>query len=178
MEPAAKKPTSVTVIGWIFIVVSGLMLLSGAMGLVSFSLMKKMSGGEFPPMVEGMPGAFKASAFMFKHFGLIAFLQILFAGFSLFAGIQFLRLRSWARTALEVIAWLGLTYIIGFGIFWIISWVSITSAIPAEGAAAPPAAFNIIGAIMGAVVIAIFAVPAIVIIIFLRKPEVRRAVSL
>lgn len=178
MQAAEKKPAAVSAVGWIYIAVSGLMILSALMSLVMFAVMRKVTGGEFPPMGQGMPEGFKFATFMFKHYGLIAFVQLLVAGFGLYSGIEFLRLRAWARTALEVLTWLGLAYIVGFGIFWIVSWMGATSAFPPAEAGGPTAAFGIFGAVMGLVVSLVFAAPAIIIIVFLRKPEVRRAVSL
>lgn len=173
-----KRPTSVTVIGWIFIVVAVLMILGGAMGLVAFSFIHPSGGSTVPPMPKDVGRTFAVMSIVFQYFGLLASLQIVFAIFILIAGIQFLKLRAWARIALEIVSYLGLIYTVGFGTFWVVSWISVTSRFPvAESTVGPPALFNIFGAVMGIVVIAVCVVPLIVIIKFLRGETIKEAVS-
>ncbi|MBN1255800.1 MAG: hypothetical protein JXA50_11050 [Deltaproteobacteria bacterium] len=173
-----KRPTAVTVIGWIFIAGAILMIFSGGMGFMAFSFMQHMGGEAAPPIPEDAPFQFGVMEVIFQHFGLIALVQIALAAFILIASIQFLRLRRWARTALEVIAWLGLVYFVGFGIFFVASWIAMTSNIPfSEGASGPSPMFGIFGAVMGFVVTLFWAVPLVVIIIFLRGKIIRGAVS-
>ena len=172
-----KRPTAITVIGWIYIAVAVLMIFSGGMGFVAFSFMQDIKG-ERPPTPEDTPFPFGVMDVVFQHFDLLALAQVALAAFIIIASIQFLRLRRWARTALEVIAWLGLVYIVGFGIFWVTSWISITSGIPAtEGASGPPPLFNVFGAVMGSMVMLFWAIPLVVIIAFLRGKTIREAVS-
>ena len=171
-----KRPTSVTVIGWIFIAGAILMIVSGGMGFAAFTFTKQMAGG-VPPMPEEIPGQLRVMETIFQNFELIAIVQVAFALFVLIASIQFLKLRPWARHALEIISWLGLVYLVAFGTLWVVSWIGITSHIPvSEGAAGPPPLFNIFGAIMGSMVTVCWAVPLVVIIIVLRGKTVRSAV--
>jgi hypothetical protein len=170
-----RRPTSVTVIAWIFIAGAILMILSGGMGFAAFTFMKQTAGG-LPPVPEDIPGQLGIMKFIFQYFELIAIVQVAFAIFVMIASIQFLRLRRWARTALEVITWLGLVYAVGFGIFWVVSWIGITSNIPiTEGTVGPSPKFNMVGAVMGSVITLCWAVPLVVIIIFLRGKTIRRA---
>lgn len=172
-----KRPTSITVIGWIFIAGAILMILSGGLGFMAFSFMKQISE-EMPPISEELPNQFRIMRIIFQNFGIIALLQVAFAIFVMIASIQFLKLRRWARNALEIIAWLGLVYVVGFGIFWVVSWINITSHFPvSEIPSEPPPMFNIIGAIMGCVVTAAWTAPLIIIIIFLRGKTIKDALS-
>ena len=172
-----KRPTSITVIAWIFIAGAILMILSGGLGFAAFSFMQQV-GEEMPPIPEEAPFQFGVMKVIFQHFGLIAMGQVAVAIVIIIASIQFLRLRRWARTALEVITWLGLVYIVGFGIFWVASWLDMTSSIPmTEGTPGPPPMFDIFGAIMGSVIALVWAVPLVVIIIFLRGKTIKEAVS-
>jgi hypothetical protein len=172
------RPTSVTIIGWIFIGVAGLIILSGAMGFMTFTFMKQTEEKNYLPMPEGLPGHFKVMWGIFRYFDTLAILQILFALFIIITCIQFLKLRAWARAALEGISWLGLVFVAGFGIFWIISWISATSGIAvAESTAGPPSIFGLIGIVMGVTIMAIWAVPLVVIIKFLRGIHIREAVT-
>lgn len=170
-----KRPTSVTVIGWMFIASTILMILSGGMGFAAFTFMKQTAGG-VPPLSEDIPGQLRVIEIVFQYFELIAVVQVAFAIFILIASIQFLRLRRWARTALEVVSWLGLVYMVGFGIVWVASWIGITSSIPlTEGTPGPSPLFNIVSVVMGSLVAVCWAVPLVVIIVFLRGKTVRGA---
>ena len=172
-----KRPTSITVIGWIFIAGAILMILSGGLGFMAFSFMRQISG-EMPPISEELPNQFRIMRIIFQNFGIIALLQVAFAIFVLISSIQFLKLRKWARNALEIVSWLGLVYVIGFGIFWVVSWINITSHIPvSEVRSGPPPMFNIIGAIMGPVITVAWATPLVVVITFLRGKTIKEAVS-
>jgi hypothetical protein len=170
-----KRPTSITVIGWMFIASAILMILSGGMGFAAFTFMKQAAGGA-PPLPEDIPGQLGIIEFAFQYFELIAAVQVAFAIFILIASIQFLWLRRWARAALEVVSWLGLAYMVGFGIVWVASWIGITSSIPlTEGTPGPSPMFNILGVVMGSFVTVCLAVPLVVIIVFLRGKTVREA---
>jgi hypothetical protein len=170
-----KRTTSVTVIGWIFIAGAILMILSGGMGFAAFTFMKQTAGG-VPPVPEEILGQLRVMKFVFQYFELIAIVQVAFAIFVMIASIQFLMLRRWARTALEIIAWVGLVYLVGFGIAWVVSWIGITSNIPlTEGVSGPSPMFNIVGVVMGSLVTVCWVVPLVVIIIFLRGKTIRTA---
>lgn len=172
-----KRPTAITVIGWIFLVSSILMILSGGLGLIAFSFMNQMAE-EMPPIPDELLNQFQILRIIFQNFGIIALLQVALAIFVLMASIHFLQLRKWARYALEIITWLGLFYVVGFGLFWVASWITITLSIPAsEAPSGPPPMFNIIGAIMGCVVTVVWVVPLIIIIIFLHGKTINDAVS-
>jgi len=139
--------------------------------------MQQMGGGRmpFPP---NAPAQFRLMAVVFEYFGIIAMLQVAFGVFVIFAGVQFLKLQAWARTALETVSWLGLLYIVGFGIFWLISWTSMTTmAGPGNVQGRAPAALQVIGTVMGIVVLSVFAVPTIIVIKVLRGKPIREAVS-
>ncbi len=178
MESEAKKrPASVTVIGWIFIAVAILMVFSGAWGFMAFTWMKQMNE-DFPSMQEIPSGFFRVHRAIFQNFGLLASIQMLLGVFVVVAGVQFLKLQRWARTALEVVSWLALVYVVGFGIFFIFAWISMTSSTPvAEATAGPPPYFGVFGAVIGIVVTAFYALPVVVIIKFLRGETIKEAVA-
>jgi hypothetical protein len=170
-----QRPASVTAIAWVSIVMAGLAILSSAMGLLAFHLMRWIAG-RWPPVPAGTPWAAQSMWGTSPHFEALAVLQILFAGFVLAAGLEFLRLRAWARTALEVAYWLALIWTVGFGVRWAVSLVSMTSAFPAGGGPPfSPQFFKVFGVIVGAAATAFGVVPCAVIIWLLRGPTVRRA---
>jgi hypothetical protein len=154
-----KRPTGITVIGWIFIASALLVILLGVKGFADFTIKKQADGG-IPP-------------------GLIAMVLGVLAIFVIIASIQFLILRRWARTALEVIAWMGLVYVVGFGIFELIMWITTYSFmwVSEGGASGPLSVSGISFAVIISVVTICCAGPLIVIIKFLRKKTIREAVS-
>lgn len=179
MGPEISRPTSVTVISWVWIVIGCLMILGGAMGFFSYTMMQEMSGGqafpsELPPDV---PGSFKPMMVIFSNFQIIAALQVFIAIIAIVSGIQFLKLRSWARTTLEGLTWLSLTYIIVFGLYWIYMWVSMTGSIPQEHMQPGMEYFKYFGVIMGTIVNLIFGAPLVIMLIKLRGSVIRNVVK-
>lgn len=168
-----QRPTAITIIGWVSIVGGALMGLSGLMGLLAYSAMQQMSGGKQPVIPDNLSPSFKMAGWMFQHFELLSYSQVGIAFLVMVAGVYFLKLREWARMILEIMSWLGLIYTIGFAMLWIPSWIAMTTGSQAQA----PAAFGIVGAIMGILVLAVFAVPLVLMIKYLRGPVVREAVQ-
>lgn len=171
-----KRPTSMTVIGWLFIVGSAFMILSAGMGLVALSMMRETTGGRLPPLPPDAPAMLRVLYGLMPYFWLLARLQIAFALFVLFAALQFLRRRAWARAALESVAWLGVVFTVGFALIWAATWVSMMSTVPAQPGAPSPTFFTILGVVVAVVVAAIWATPLVVILVFLRGRTIRDAV--
>ena len=155
------RPTSVTVIAWVYIIFGALMTLSGVFNLLMSFVMP------IPPptaaQVSQMPPPFALMTRLFDFFPLIAALQVVVGTVMIAAGAAFLRLRSWARAVIEVIAWLGLAYTVTFGVFWIWSLSSMMADVPMVA--------------FGTVMIIAFSIPGIVIIRVARGPVVRQAIA-
>jgi len=168
------RPTSVTVIGIVWIVIGSLMTLSAFMALL-------VSGLLWPAMREApvpseAPAAVQMMASLFQWFPLLACGQLLFAPFIVWSAMQFLRQRRWARTSLEVINWLALTYVIVFGVFWLWMWNSMLGAAPRTDQV-PVDAFRLVGSVMGLVNTVLFAVPLALMLKYLRGKVIREACS-
>jgi hypothetical protein len=166
MNGATTRPGLVTAIGWIFVALALLMILSAAGGLAVRSMMDEAVRRETLSHPAGVP-------LLLRYFRLLCALQIVLAALLVVSAVQFLRLRAWARTVLEAAMWLGLTCVIGFGIFWVVNWLSMSGGFAASGE--PPDAFTLFGAIMGSVVTLVFAVPCVIFIWLLRGAAVRQA---
>ena len=82
-----------------------------------------------------------------------------------------------AEARREVLSWLAFLYTVGFGIFWVYMWVSMTGQVPTHGAPINAQSFQLMGAVMGVIVIAVFAVPLWIMIRYLRGAEVRAAIA-
>jgi len=163
------------VIGWVAIVGGGMMALSGGMGGLAWAMIQ-LSGGPIPAAPAGAPKVVQALAVVFRNFGVLVAAQVLFAAFVAFAGSQLLRRRAWARPALEGVCWLGLLWVLGFGGFWIVSWLQLTGASEREASFAS-AGFAVFGAVLGGMATAALAAVALVLIRVLRSKGVREALA-
>jgi hypothetical protein len=119
---SSERPAVVTVVGWAFVLVSLLMLLSGGMGLAALLLVEGASRAGLPEAFEGAPAMFYVTVVFLRHFGALAALQVVVAALVLFCAAKFMRLRAWARSALELFTWLSLLGLLAFGLLVVRSW--------------------------------------------------------
>lgn len=149
------------------------MAFSGIMGLLAFSAMPSMP--RQLPHAADMPQGFASMMSMFRYFGWFIVAQLGLAALAVVSGIQFLKLRPWARTALEILSWISLIYVVGFGVFWLAMWSTITGQFPQQDTPVDMGTFKIVGLIMGVFVTLIFAVPLAIMIKYLRGKVVRES---
>ncbi len=169
MGSTAKKPLSVKIIGGIFIGISVLMGLAVIRELVASGSYQAVSGVDLPTFV---PGAFRTILDYYQdHYVLFTVGQVLLSAVMLVAGTQLLRLRSWARATLEVIAWLGMLYIALVEIFYLGSWVGFMTGPAVEGLSRFAATVIIIGIMFG---VSLWALILYTILKFLRSEELRK----
>ncbi len=124
-----------------------------------------------------MPAGFAMMNSIFQYFGVLLLLQGIVAVVAIWAGVSLLRLKQWARTTIEVLSWVAFLYTVGFGIFWVYMWVPMTGQVPTHGAPVNAESFQLMGAVMGVIVTAVFAVPLWIMIRYLRGAEVRAAIA-
>jgi hypothetical protein len=171
-----NQPMSIKVIGWTFVAFGALMLLTGLMGLFVFYSMRQM-GIDFASMTAEMPAemqhSFKSMSHIFDNLHIYAGLMLPVGAFILVAAVRFLQLRAWARTALEVISWLGLVYLVGSGAFWLYAMPEMATAM---GHGEPHMFRMMMGAVMAVIFIVVFVLPNVVLIKFLRGQKIRDAV--
>ncbi|MGE3373425.1 MAG: hypothetical protein AB7O37_07835 [Vicinamibacteria bacterium] len=89
------------------------------------------------------------------------------------ASIGLLRLRPWARGAVEALSWLGLAYVALASVWLARDWDAIARGLQALSPA--PLQLPSMGAGAAAVNIALHGAPLALAIYFLRKPEIRAA---
>jgi len=173
--PKAEKPTAVKVIGWLFIAFAAFMVYSAVTYFIIFTVSLQMIMQQIPTKA-----AHKAVAFGYSV--IIALLQVAFGTFVIFAGVQFLKLRAWARTALEAVSWLGLLCFVSLYIMWLINMSENSKVVPeiVQGSAQAKfwaqARFLLNGSAVGLVWLSVFAVPTIIVIKVLRGKPIRDAV--
>jgi hypothetical protein len=169
----SERPTGVSIVAWLWIGNGALMLFSGVMGGFAYFMMQRMTPDFVLPHA---PPGMSLMTFVFEHFGALLVVQFMVAILAILAGIHLLRLRPWARTAIEILSWLGMIYLVVFGISWIQGMAGVAEHVPA-GAASPSAEMlQLLGTVIGVVMTAIFAVPLAIMIWYLRKPGVRAAI--
>ncbi|HPQ42225.1 MAG TPA: hypothetical protein PLV45_17775 [bacterium] len=154
-----KRPTCVTVIGWVWIVLGGLMVLSGAMAMVIAITVLSTAGNE-----SELSPIFHAAPYL-------CVVQIVAAVLGLVSGIHFLRLKAWSRSVLEALTWLVLIYVIGF-MGYIVYDIAFT------GSASNLIIIDeIIALTMGIMITAVYTVPLAIMLWYLRGPKVCNAMK-
>ncbi len=169
------RPTGVTITAWLWIVVGAFMIFSAVMGGLAYSVMRQLdkpgvTGGNVPP-------GFELMNFMFQNFGAVLAVQCVVAVVAIWAGIDLLRLKAWARSAIEALCWLGVLWTVGFGIYWLYMWISMTGQMPSGAVPGGGDTFQVMGLVMGVVGMLMFAIPLGIMIRYLRGREVRGAIT-
>ncbi|HBP21622.1 MAG TPA: hypothetical protein DEA08_28040, partial [Planctomycetes bacterium] len=93
-------PTSLSVVGWAWVILGGFTVLSGGGALLAWSVISPTPGGEV--------------AFAEKIFPFLSTLQVGGGALGAVSGYQLLRLRAWARTVLEALTWPILLALLAF----------------------------------------------------------------
>jgi hypothetical protein len=114
-DPAEERPRAVTVVGWIFLVLSSLRVLEDVIGWVVWKV------GDPEPLVRfflpvGSPEDALALLTL-RHFPTVVAVQAVAALGVAAISWSFLRLRPWARPALEIVCWIGVAIVTGIAGF-------------------------------------------------------------
>jgi len=136
-----KRPTCVTVIGWVWVALGAFMCFSAVMGLFASLMIHQMANAD-PKINAEMPT-------FVRLFPLLAVTQVGVAILAIASGINFLNLKLWARGVLEGLTWFFLLFVVGFSIFWVVTWCLMSSRYGPPG-------FAIFGAVMGIACLAFY----------------------
>ncbi len=158
-----KRPTCVTVIGWTWTIFGVLVCASAIMCLFACCFLIT----QVPEMHTGNQ---QNTPVVFWLFILLCVVQIVVALLGIVSGVNFLKLRSWSRRVLEILTWILLIFTVGFGIFWIPTWVVVTSR-------DAPLSFSIFGAVMGIVSTIVYGLPLGFMLKYLRGDTVKNAMK-
>ncbi len=162
-----ERPRAVTVIGVAWLIFGGFRFLGGLFGLIMWKVGGMQDLFNRPNTFSGLV-PMRILRSVFRHFGAEVTVQMLVGLVVVFCSIGLLRLRPWARPVIEVLCWLGLTFVVCFSILWSFLW---TRAI-GEAASTPPSlrplAVGITLLLTGALALAFVAM-----IRALRRPDVR-----
>ena len=138
------------------------MCLSAVMDLFASVMIGEMSQAH-PEAGEKMPA-------IFNYMYLLFFIQMGVGMVGLVSGINFLKLKAWSRNALEILAWILFLFTVGFGVYWEYGWITMTSGHVCRG-------FNMMGALMGLIVIGMFSVALGIMLKYLRGHKVKGAIT-
>ncbi len=170
---SVTRPRGVRLIAWAWI-------LTGAVNGVS-ALVALFTAGLFQGLSAQVPPASRTAAtlplFLVHHAAWFAALQIALAVLAVLAGIDFLRLRAWARSVLETLSWLSLVYLVSGAVYWWRFWDAFTASDSFAGMAVDLAPYRTPGLILVVVLVVALAVPVGLMIRTLRARAVREAVA-
>jgi len=161
-----QRPTSITVVGWIFMAVAIFLLLFASLQLLSTPADLLLRPGADTPHAVEMRTSLRRMALVGRIW---AGAQGAASLFVIVAALFFLRLKAWARAALEVVSWLWFALVMGFGGLWLSGWARVT--VNMSGRWMP------YGLAAGLLYLAIPVVPTVVILKFLRGARIRQALG-
>jgi len=179
MNEQTTKPTSVIVIGWCTIIASGIMVLVNLVSLLSFGAYDTL-GLNSPLLAPYLPQATKKVMDLYRYSRMWAVYGIFYFLFVMVAGIQFLRLRAWGRAAMEAACWIGLLNAVVDTLLSYIMWHSMQETLSAvlRGLGGGQYSYlNPLGLFTIVVGFFLWVIPCGFMIVFLRRPKIREAVS-
>ncbi len=170
---SVTRPRGVRLIAWAWILTGAVNGVSALGGLFTAGLLQGLSA-QVPP-ASRTAAAFPL--FLVHHAAWFAVLQIALAVVAVLAGIDFLRLRAWARSVLEALSWLSLAYLASGAVYWWRFWDAFTASGSFAGMAVDLAPYRTPGLILVVVLVVGLAVPLGLMIRTLRARAVREAVA-
>jgi hypothetical protein len=169
-----KKSASIAVIAWSYILLALFVILVSGLSIFGSQYVNEQMETMPHEILESLPGML----FIMQHSGSLLILQTICAIFMLIVGIEFLRLRAWARTAIEILSWLCIVFAVMIVLFFITTWINIVSQMMAfEGNDGSSSALNVLGIGVGIILMVLFVIPLLIIIRALRGKAIRDAVS-
>jgi hypothetical protein len=172
-EEETSRPKTVTVIGWLWLVLGALFFLRALVNMVLWKILKP-DMLTFLDMFGQVPEAQqKLLRPLFEHMTTLQTVEVILSAAVVVIAIQFLRLRPWARAGMQAVCWLALVSVAAFGAFWVWLWGTVVAAAPPAHASS----FGRIGLIAGLAFCLAVAAGLAVIIALLRTPRIRSAFS-
>jgi len=174
-----QRPRSVTVIAWIWIVLGALTFFPGVLLLAALLVMDvPLVSPPGPALPKSFPLAFLILHWLGRWTPIVLILWTAGGCVALVSGIYFLKLRTWARTSLEVLSWLGLLYLGYLTLYNLLEWIIV--AFPGGPRPMPVVRDMraVIGGIAGIVIFVVASATLLILMIkFLRGETIRNALS-
>jgi len=162
------RPAAVGVTGWLCVVLGGVMILSAALLALGAFARRSLEGQGIDPFAGLEEGLDPLSRMILRNLETLSVVQALLGVATLVIGLGFLRLRPWARPALEVLVWVTLIASLASGAWGILAWLGPggSGPVPFPGGVAAAAA--------GIVLTLAQCVVCALLIRYLRTEEIRR----
>jgi len=113
-EPA--RPRVVTVIGRTWLVAATLLFLTALVDVIVWIVLKPAMPTILGYAAQKAPGM-RFLAPYFEHYTLVKTIEVFFGAAAAVSAFYFLRMRAWARAALEAASWFYLVYLVAFFCF-------------------------------------------------------------
>ena len=175
MSAIQTRPTSVTVISWAWILLGIITILGGLMATFCFIMINNISALRALP--EQIPSELRPLTLFLKNISYLAVVQFVFSAIAITSGIQFLKLRNWARLTIEGLTWAMLLYILFIGSYWLYMWLSIPEGLPGDIIFSEISRFNISGVFLGSMFNLIFGIPLAVMLVKLKSSRIKTLVT-
>ncbi len=177
-EHTAKRPAAITIIGLSFLSPAILIILYGSVSIVGLRWLQRAVNTDLYVPPEEFPPVLTVIFNNSEAFQLVTILHIGLAVLLLAVAISFLRLKAWARLALEVVSWVGLFYTGLQAIVWPFIWSALFAGVkfpqPTSSAIGLYGPFSLIA---GIVLLAATIISMIVVIRHLRSTPIRNAMN-
>lgn len=173
-QTTIARPAGIAAIAWLWIAGGILLLISALLTWAVLSLF----GSALPTSIApgGVPADLELMNTLLSNMGVLVWTQVAIGALSIYAGAQFLKLRPWARTAIEVLTWVSLVYVIVNGVYFLYMWESMVTDLSKQ-MLMDSDALRITGYVTVFTLTVIFAVPLGFMIKYLRAPVVRQAIA-
>ena len=172
-EGEAERPRAVTVIGWVWLVAAVLFLLRSLLDLVIWKMLQPAAPSLFAAAERQSPQMSFLRP-LFEHLTTVKIIEAVAAAAVVVVASQFLRLRAWARVAVQAVCWLTLGYVVSFAVLWVGIWTHMTAE-PAGSPMSSSYSHRTIGLVGGIAVCLFFAAGLVAMIALLRSSRVRTA---
>jgi len=178
----SPRPTSIPILGWSTIAASALMIIVNLSSLVTTSALEALNlNFDSPVFAQYVPQSMKSMLDLYTYSRWWTWYGVFYFGFTLAAGVQFVRLRAWGRSALETARWIALLNalvdtILSYKI-WSSAQETFTVVLRAMGGS-HSAYLNPLGFFTIVVGFLLWVVPAAGMIVYLRRSAIRQTVSL
>jgi hypothetical protein len=160
-DPPSSRPRSVTIVGGAFLVLSSLRFLLDCLGWIVWKLgdAERVARFFLPKTSRGLVPL----DWILRHFAAVVACQAAGAVCVAFVSYNFLRLRAWARPALEAVCWIALAATLAMACAFGLAVTRIAAGPDARGLSASVASLCAVAILLGAAIWTI------------RQPRVRRA---
>jgi hypothetical protein len=178
--PVVAKPLSIPVVGWSTVIASVIMIAVNMISLLSFNTLDSFNL-DASILSQYVPQGAKKVMDMYSYSRIWTFYGIVFFGFALVAGIQFVRLRAWGRKALEIVCWVGIFNALADTTLSYMIWSNMqdTLSMVMRGTGGSQYAFiNPLGFITIVLGFFLWIIPSIGMVLYLRRAAIREAVKL